>query len=199
MLTPALPERPPTSTSAPPLYRFTTDEYHAMGRAGVFAPDERVELLDGYIFAMSPIGVRHAACVRRLTDLFYARVHPQASVSVQSPIRLSNRSEPEPDVALLAPKDAYEARHPRPDDVLLVVEVSETTLPFDRDVKLPLYARERIREVWIVALEEDRIYTYRKPTAEGFGEQRTLERGDTLEVEALPDVRPFAVEEILGS
>ena len=169
-----------------------------MGRAGVFAPDERVELLDGYLYAMSPIGVRHAACVLRLTRLFSRAVDPHAFVSVQNPVRLSNRSEPEPDLALLAPKDVYDTRHPRPDDVLLLVEVSETTLPFDRDVKLPLYAREGIREVWIVALEEDRVYACRKPTSEGFGEQRALGRGGTLGIEALPDVRPFAVEEVLG-
>ena len=194
----ALAERPPAWTSARPLRRLTVDEYHAMGRAGVFAPDERVELLDGYLYAMSPIGIRHAACVRRLTRLFASAVGPRAIIDVQNPLRLSNHAEPEPDVTLLVPKDAYDVRLPRPDDVRLLVEVSDTTLPFDRDVKLPLYAREGVREVWIVALEEDRVYAYRKPTSEGYGERRTLGRGDELGVEALPDVRPFAVEEVLG-
>ena len=187
------------ASAARPLRRFTVGEYHAMAAAGILTPQDRVELIDGYLFAMSPVGIRHAACVLRLNRLFSRAVDPQAFVNVQNPVRLSNRSEPEPDLALLVPKDAYEVRLPRPDDVLLLVEVSETTLAFDRDVKLPLYAHEGIREVWIVALEEDVVYAYRGPTAEGFAEARTLRRGEQLGVEVLPDVSPFAVDDILGS
>ncbi|MGI9175237.1 MAG: Uma2 family endonuclease [Rhodothermales bacterium] len=189
----------PAPAAARPLRRFTVGEYYAMAAAGILKREDRVELIDGYLFAMSPIGIRHAACVLRLNRLFSRAVDPQAFVNVQNPVRLSNRSEPEPDLALLVPKDAYEARHPRADDVLLLVEVSETTFAFDRDVKLPLYALEGIREVWIVALEEDVVYAYRGPTDEGFAEARTLRRGEQIGVEAMPDVPPFAVNDILGA
>ena len=196
-MSPTTQTRPASATR--PLRRFTVGEYHAMAAAGILTPQDRVELIDGYLFAMSPVGIRHAACVLRLNRLFSRAVDPQAFVNVQNPVRLSNRSEPEPDLALLVPKDAYEVRLPRPDDVLLLVEVSETTLGFDRDVKLPLYAREGIREVWIVALEEDGVYAYRGPTNEGFAQEQTLRRGEQIGVAALPDVLPFAIDDVLGA
>lgn len=186
------------TTTLPRLRRFTVSEYYAMSQSGILKEDDRVELLNGTIIAMSPIGSRHAERVRTITALFYERVYPKALISVQDPIRLDNRSEPGPDLALLVPKDVYAARHPRPDEVLLVVEVSVTTLAFDRDVKLPLYARAGIPEVWLLALDEDRLYLYRQPGADGYAETRTLERGDTVNVTALPEVS-FDVADLLGA
>lgn len=171
-----------------------------MAESGILGEDDRVELINGRLYVMSPIGSQHAACVRRLTRLFIFAVHDQAEVSAQNPILLSPESEPEPDVALLAPRDdAYAARHPRPEEVMLIVEVSGSTLEFDRKQKLPLYAQAGIPEVWIVALDEDQIHGYRQPEGQSYAEHTTYKRSDALTVQALPDAGPFAVEEILGA
>src|SRR5690554_3847041 len=140
---------------APAERRFTVEEYHAMARAGILTEDDRVELLEGRIVTMSPIGSRHVEVVRRLTELFILRAREHAIVSAQNPVRLDRHSEPEPDLALLVRKEAYAARHPRPDEVLLLIEVAASTLAFDLREKVPLYARAGIGEVWVVALDEE--------------------------------------------
>lgn len=189
-----------TTAQPPTTRRFTVSEYHRMAEAGILGEDDPVELIDGQIYVMSPIGSQHAACVRRLTRLFILAVRDQADVSVQNPILLAPDSEPEPDVALLTPRDdAYAARHPRPDEVMLIVEVSGSSLEFDQSTKLPLYAQAGIPEVWIAALQADQLHIYREPTASGYAEHATCGRGDTLTVQALPDADPFAVEDVLGS
>src|SRR6184192_4545534 len=133
--------------------RFSVDEYDRMGRAGVFHEDDRMELLDGQIVEMSPIGPGHAGCVRALTSLLTRLVAGRALVSVQNPVRLGEHSEPQPDVALLVPRaDAYRTAHPQPKDVLLVIEVADASLEHDRDVKVPLYAAAGVPEVWLVNL-----------------------------------------------
>lgn len=189
------------STAQPPTPRqFTVSEYHRMVEAGILGEDDRVELIDGQIYVMSPIGSQHAACVDRLTRLFILAVHDRASVRVQNPILLTPDSEPEPDVALLTLReDAYAARHPRPNEVMLIVEVSGASLEFDQTTKLPLYAQAGIPEVWIVALQADQLHIYREPSASGYAEHTTCERGDTLTVQALPNVGPFAVKDVLGA
>ena len=182
---------------------FTADEYHALAEAGILTEDDRVELIDGQIIAMSPIGSYHAAVVNRVTRLFTARLYhydpPSAIVSVQNPVRLNDYREPEPDVMLLRPRsDFYADKLPGPPDVLLLVEVADTTLDFDREVKLPRYAAAGIPEVWIVALDEDQVDVYRRPGPHGYAERVVLERGERAEIEALPDIGPFNVDEILG-
>ena len=177
---------------------FTIGEYHKLASLGVLREDDRVELLNGRIYTMTPIGSRHAECVRRLTEILIFKVAPKVRVSVQNPIRLNNHSEPEPDFALLVPKDVYFGRHPRPDEVLLVIEVADTTLDFDLDVKTPLYARAGIREVWVIALDEQRVHVYRRPGADGYTEHSVLQSGDSLEVGAFPDAGAFAVDAMLG-
>jgi Uma2 family endonuclease len=189
-----------TTAQPPETRRFTVSEYHRMAEAGILDEDDPVELIDGQIYVMSPIGSQHAACVDRLTRLFILAFHDRASVRTQNPILLAPNSEPEPDVALLAPRDdAYAARHPRPDEVMLIVEVSGSSLEFDQTTKLPLYAQAGIPEVWIAALDEDRLHVYRQPSASGYAEHATRERGDTLTVHALPDAGPFTVEDVLGT
>lgn len=189
-----------STTISPRTRRFTVSEYHRMAEAGILGEDDPVELLHGQIYVMSPIGSQHAACVNRLTRLFVLAARNQAIVHVQNPILLDPASEPEPGVALLAPRDdAYAARHPRPDEVMLVVEVCGSTLAFDRDVKLPLYARAGIPEVWLVALDEDRVHIYRRPDADRYADHATHERDGTLTVQALPDAGPFAVRDVLGA
>lgn len=178
--------------------RFTVDEYHRMAEAGILAEDDRVELIEGEIVEMSPIGSRHAACVKRMTSLFYRQVGQKAIVSVQDPIRLTERSEPQPDLALLRLRpDFYAKAHPGPEDILLVVEVAETSPDYDRTVKLPLYAQARIPEVWLVDLAGEGVEVYRTPTPQGYREVQHARRGQRLIPQAFPDV-DLTVDEVFG-
>ena len=178
--------------------RFTTDEYHRMADAGILSPDDRVELLDGKIVRMSPIGSRHAACVDRLTDVFTRRFRRRAIVRVQNPIDLGRHSEPQPDVTLLARRaDYYAARHPQPPDILLVVEVVDSSRGYDRELKLPLYARFGIREVWLVDLRSDELETYRRPALRGYRDHARVMRGHRLAPVACPRTL-LRVDDLLG-
>ncbi len=178
--------------------RFTVEEYHRMGEAGILSPDDRVELVDGEVVQMTPIGARHAACVARLYRQFQKRLDEAVVVWVQNPIRLGPHHEPQPDLVLLRPPlTRYAQRLPGPEDVLLVVEVSDTSLVYDRDVKLPLYASAGIPEVWIVDLEGEAVEVYRTPTAGRSREKKRVPRGGQPSLRAFPDLR-LAVDEILG-
>lgn len=177
--------------------RFNVFEYYEMARAGILKPHERLELIDGEVIVMSPIGSRHAACVDRANERFILAMHGRAVVRVQSPIRLADGVEPEPDLALLRPRQGYDEAHPGPGDVLLIVEVADTSLSFDRQRKLPLYARHGIPEVWIVALGEEAVEVYRKPGGDRYEETTRHARGQTLSVQTLPRVR-FSVDAFLG-
>jgi Uma2 family endonuclease len=177
---------------------FTVEDYHRMAQAGILSEDDRVELIDGEILKMTPIGSRHATCVRRLNRLFSMAAGARVIVDVQNPIRLGEHSEPQPDLALLRPRpDFYGSSHPGPQDVLLVVEVAETSATYDREVKLPLYARAGIPEVWLIDLSEEGIEIHRHPLPRGYQQVQHLRRGERLAPDALPDVS-FAVEGILG-
>ena len=157
-----------------------------MGAAGIFAEDDRVKLLGGEIVQVTPIGSRHAACVARLTELLMSRIGEEASLRVQRPIRLDDHSEPQPDIAIvLRTSDFYEHAHTGSDDVLLLIEVAETSLELDRQVKLPLCARAGIREVWIVDLGGKNIEVYRQPSAEGYAAVMRSD-ADPLTPEAFP-------------
>ncbi|MBV9102584.1 MAG: Uma2 family endonuclease [Candidatus Eremiobacteraeota bacterium] len=130
---------------------FTVEEYEAMGRAGIFVPEERVELLDGEILTMAPIGPAHCGIVSRLTHLFVTKFGSRAVVRIQFPVVLGKFSEPQPDIALTYPRDDfYSARHPREDDVFALIEVAESSLRYDRGKKLKLYARQGIGDYRIV-------------------------------------------------
>lgn len=148
--------------------RFTADEYQRMGETGILSPDDRVELIDGEVLAMTPIGSRHAASVDRATRVFVTHVSgDEAIVRVQGPVRLSPYTELEPDIVLLRPRaDFYASAHPGPADVLLLVEVAESSIDFDRDVKAYVYAQSGVSEYWLVDLTEDRVVRYTLP-AEG--------------------------------
>src|SRR5437867_6682360 len=135
---------------------FTVDHYHRLAELGILDEDERVELLDGQIVEMSPIGPRHAGCVKGLVRLLYRKLGDAVFLGVQDPISLGPRSEPQPDIAVLKPRsDAYRDAHPRPGDILLVIEVAETSVESDRDVKLALYAGAGVPEAWLVDLAND--------------------------------------------
>ena len=194
--------RPDAETDAPALHApkkrlFTRREYHAMGKAGIFAPNERVELIEGEIIAMSPVGDRHMSCTRRINRLFAElNIAKRTIVSVQDPIATST-SEPEPDIALLAfREDLYDFGKPRPQDVLLLIEISDSSLEYDREVKLPYYASLAIPEVWIANLRDDRIEAHTEPTPQGYRSTRIYNRGDTLSPTAFPDFQ-ISVDDII--
>ena len=176
---------------------FTVDEYYRMAEVGILGPEDRVELIDGEIFEMSPIGSRHLACVNRATRLFVSTCANRVVVSVQNPLQLSNYTEPEPDVVLLKPRsDEYAAKKPMAEDALLVIEVAETTLKFDRRVKLPRYAKAGIPEVWIENLVDDVLLVYRDPIGNRFATELTLRPGESVSPIAFPDAI-FAIDQLL--
>ena len=178
-------------------HRFTVDDYHRMAADGILGPDERVELIQGEVVEMTPIGSRHAAVVNQLNDMLVHAANQQAIVSVQNPLRLSMHDEPEPDLALLRPRaDRYSRALPDAEAVLLVVEVAESSLPYDRDTKLPLYARSGIPEVWLVDLAENVIEVYSGPAESGYRDKEPLAVGEAIEVAALDGSR-LEVAEIL--
>lgn len=145
-----------------------------------------------------PLGSRHQATVDRLTELFSRLVADQSIVSVHGPVRLGEDSEPQPDLILLRRRpDFYASAHPGPDDVLLLVEVSDTSTEYDREVKVPLYARHGIVEVWLVGLEAGLVEVYRGPAAQGYQEVYQLQRGQGLSSETLPQLE-LAADEVLG-
>jgi Uma2 family endonuclease len=179
--------------------RFTLDEYHRMGEAGILGEDDRVELIEGEIVEMTPIGSRHAATVARIHHFLSTRLRERAVVWSQNPLLLVARtSEPLPDVMLLAPRlDFYSAALPVPADVRLLVEVADSSLVYDRRTKLPLYARTGVAEAWLVDLEAGAVALHRDPAAEGY---RTVTRPgatDRFTAVAFPDVA-ITLRDLLG-
>ena len=177
---------------------FSVSEYERMIEAGILSEDDRLELIEGDIVKMSPIGRSHAACVNRLNAFFNRLAGKDALVSVQNPVHLNDFSEPQPDVALLKPRgDFYSQSHPTPADVLLIVEVADTSVETDRTVKVPLYGRAMIAEVWLVDLSGEVIETYALPVNGAYQQLRQAKRGDTLTLESLSQVK-LRVDDILG-
>jgi len=177
---------------------FNVDDYYRMAEVGILSPEDRVELIDGEIIQMSPIGTRHAGCVNRATRLFSLAFSGRAVVSVQNALRLSNYTEPEPDIVLLKYRpDDYADKRMMAEDALLVLEVADTTLRYDRDVKVPRYAAAGVPEVWIEALKGDRLLVYRDHADDGFKTGLVLKRGDSVSTMAFPDIS-FTVDELLG-
>src|SRR5438552_1870673 len=140
---------------------FTVDTYQRLAELGNLGEDDRVELIDGQVVEMSPIGDRHASCVRRLIGLFARHLVDVAVIDAQNPVVLGQRDAPQPDVTLLQPRANGYPHHPRAADILLVIEVADTTLAYDRDTKMPLYARAGIPEAWLVDLAADVIQVHR--------------------------------------
>ncbi|MEZ2229775.1 Uma2 family endonuclease [Microcoleus sp.] len=176
---------------------FTVQEYHLMSDAGVFA-NERVELIEGEIIQMAAIGTRHASSVKRLTRCFSLIPEELATLGVQDPIQLTEKTEPQPDVVLLQPRaDYYATAHPVPSEVLLLVEVADSTVDNDRNIKVPIYARSGIQEVWLWDLEVNCLEVYRNPTANGYTSIQKFERGEMVSPLAFPEFE-VSVDFILG-
>lgn len=178
-------ERPPR----PARHRLDVEAYYKMTEAGILTNAHRVELIDGEIIDMPAIGSPHAAITNRLTRLLVPAVEDRAFVSVQNPLRLDAFNEPEPDLMLLRPRaDDYRASHPGAPDVLLLIEVSESSLAYDRGIKLALYARFGVPEVWIFDLPGSAVEVYREPLGDDYAHKERLESG-TLAPAYVPGVQ----------
>ena len=169
-------------------YRFTVDDYQRMGQAGILSEDNRVELIDGEIVAMTPIGPRHCAAVDRANRAMVRGAGDTAIVRVQGSVRVNLFSEPEPDVVLLRPRtDFYASGHPGPADILLIVEIADSSLDYDRDVKAPLYARFGVHEYWLVDLNEERLSCYSEPEGGAYQAIQHYHRGQSVAPQLLPN------------
>jgi Uma2 family endonuclease len=178
--------------------KFNVDEYLRMGEEGIIEPEEHVELIDGEIIVMCPIGNRHSGCVTILTNALAVALAGRALVSPQNPLRVSRHSEPQPDLTLVRPRaDGYTRAHPKPADVLFAIEVMESSARYDRGVKIPMYARAGVPEVWLVDLNRDQVETYRQPQGDAYAECRVFGRGEMFGPAAFPDVL-LRVDDVLG-
>lgn len=177
---------------------FNVDEYYRMSEVGLLSPDDRVELIEGEIVKMSPIGSTHGGTVKRSSTFLRRELGDAVIISVQDPIHLNDFSEPQPDIALLRPReDFYTKSHPTSSEVLIVIEVADTSVNYDRNVKLPLYARAGIPESWLMVLPKDVIEVHSQPENGKYKKVQRLKRGKTLVSSAIPG---FAckVEDLLG-
>ena len=179
-------------------YRFTVDEFARMGEAGIFAEDDRVELIDGEIVAMTPIGALHAGVVSRLNELIVARLAGKAYVSIQNPVRLDHHTEPQPDLVVARRRNSfYTDRHPEPGDIFLVIEVADSSLRYDRLQKVPRYGRAGIPETWLVDVDAVTITAYTGPCPDGYANRQVRHRGDEIVATRAPEIR-FSVDDVFA-
>ena len=177
--------------------RFTVDDYHRMAEAGILSERDHVELIDGEIVEMSPIGDRHVTSVNRCNRTFSRAVGDRALVSIQNPIDLDRFNEPEPDVVLLRPRaDDYVGGKRGPADILLIIEVADTSLDYDRKTKLPHYSAAGVRETWLLDIPGSALEAHREPRDDGYALVRRYRRGERVSPEALPDI-VVLVEDLL--
>ncbi|MGH2810026.1 MAG: Uma2 family endonuclease [Actinomycetota bacterium] len=164
---------------------FSVEEFERMGTAGVFGPESRLELIEGEVVELGPIGLAHAGCVRKLNRLLSQSLGDRALVDVQNPLVLSDATQVQPDIAVLAPRaDAYSTAHPGPADVALLVEVSDTTLAYDRSVKVLLYATAGVREVWVVDIAGRAVEVYTDPDPDGYRSVSRVGAGEEVSPKA---------------
>ncbi|MEQ9425162.1 MAG: Uma2 family endonuclease [Cyclobacteriaceae bacterium] len=177
---------------------INVEEYYKMAEAGIIGPEEKVELINGKIFEMSPIGARHAFVVKNLLRVLSKLSAEEFTLGIQDPIRLDNNSEPEPDVSVAKGDiSKYQNNHPTSKDLLLIVEVAESTLNFDRDVKIPLYASSGIKEYWIVNIPENQIEVYQSPQGNNYSSKSIYTQGDKITL--LESEFTVSVRDILGN
>ena len=185
---------PPAVIPAP--RKFTVAEYYRLGEAGILQDDERVELINGEIVLMAPIGDLHAMEVRQATRVLYNNVADSLIVSVQNPVRLDASFEPQPDVALLRFRDDNYTSHPTASDILLVIEVSDSSLSYDRTTKIPAYAAAMVVECWLLNLPDDCLEKFTVPGPNGYGQHSVHRRGEIIAPVALPDLN-ISVDDLL--
>jgi len=178
--------------------RFDVSDYYRMADAGILRENDRVELIDGEIIQMSPIGSRHAARVTLAEEALRRHLGEAVIVRVQNPVRLDDYSEPEPDIAVVIRRlDRYAQAHPGPRDILLILEISDTSSAFDRQVKAPMYARAGITELWLELISEECIEIHTEPVNGAYNKVRQARRGESLTPQSFPQVS-IAVDELLG-
>ena len=174
------------ATVNPTKHLTNINEWRRLGEANIFPPESRLELINGEILEMAPIGFNHAGHVIRLLNFFAPLISNKALVNAQNPIQLGDLSEPEPDFMLLKPNaDFYSSRHPNANDVLLLIEVADSSLTFDQNQKLRLYALHGIPEYWLLNLNDECLEVYRKPNGEVYAEKTTLRAGDSITLSQL--------------
>lgn len=169
--------------------KFTIEQYQKMGEMGIFQPEERIELIEGEIIKMSPIGLQNAVVINRLNRFFSVQLVERTVVTIQNPIQLNNYSEPQPDIALLKPReDFYANKFPSPEDVLLLIEIADSSVICDQEVKLPLYAENNIPEFWLVNIPRQVLEVYRQPEAKTYQKQQIISKNQTISPLAFPDL-----------
>lgn len=179
-------------------YQFTVDDFARMVEAGIFSEDDRVELIDGEVRIMSPTGARHAGIIKRIIGIFRKRLNLDLVLGVHDPIQLDDYTEPQPDISVSRPRhDFYEQSHPGPADILLVIEVADSSLAYDRDEKIPRYARAPIPEAWLVDLAGETLAQYSAPREGEYREVRLLRSGDRLVSAAVQDLE-LGIDEIFA-
>jgi len=197
MATPTKIPAPPASSESCETRKFTVEEYYLMAEVGILHPDERVELICGEIVLMAPIGNPHATGVRRIERVFGRTAGDAVTISGQNPVLVGEYSNPQPDVAILRFRDDdYSGKPPSAEDVLLVIEVSDSTLVYDRETKVNLYAQASVPESWIMNLVEDCIEAFTGPGPNGYASHTVYRRGELIASSALPDIE-FAVDDLL--
>ncbi len=178
-------------------FHWTLEQYHQLAEANILREEDRIELLNGQIVNISPIGKLHAAAVRRIDKLLEKILGDEFLISTQNPISLAiNDTEPQPDLVVLKPRtDFYATQHPGPEDILLLIEVADSTLEKDRSMKMPLYAQAGIVACWLVNLSEQKVEIYTEPSAKGYANIRIYREGDSIESDLLGMVK---VDRVLG-
>ncbi len=180
-----------------PRKKFALEEYHQIIASGVLREDYLIELIEGEIFEMSPVGFRHASCVNRLNQLLSLKLGDKAIISVQNPIKLNDNSEPQPDLVLLKPRDDfYATQHPTPEDIFLLIEVADSSIEFDRTFKIPIYAENKIEEVWLVDLNQNLLEVYQNPQKNYYQNITKLAYEDSLTLNQ-PEVTTIKCDRIL--
>ena len=170
-------------------HQFTVKQFHQMAEAGILSENERVELIRGEMIDMSPIGTRHSGCVLFLSNLLILLLGGRALINVQNPVELDETSEPQPDIALSKPRpDFYRNSHHQPKDIFLLIEVADTTVKYDREVKIPLYAEANIPEIWLVDVNQEVVEVYRNPLQGVYQNPEKLVKNQVLSILAFPDV-----------
>ena len=185
--------------SAQPLQvKFTVENYYEMIKHGILLENPREEIIDGALYRMPPSTPPHAALHSKLGEIFYQRNDDKFSrVFINCPIRIDEYNEAIPDFCFLKiDKKDFRERHPKADEVYLVLEISDETIDFDRDIKIPLYAAAEISEVWLINLIDEKIEVYSKPDGKMYNSRKTFQRGETIQSEILPDLS-LEVDEIL--
>jgi Uma2 family endonuclease len=178
-----------SSPAANVRHKLSVSDYYRMGDAGILHEDDRIELIEGELIDMAPIGSFHATAVNRIMRQIHNAVSEPYVISGQNPLRLSDLTEPQPDGMILKPRDNdYADAHPGPEDVIVLIEVSDSSLEYDKKVKVPLYARHGVQEMWLFDLNGQRLERYTQPNETGYGHCETLDKTGKISPTALPDV-----------